>query len=278
MTHRTLLAVDLSYQVYRAAASHPNLESADGTFTGGLYGFLVTVSKVIRDTGATHVVVCQDRRPYHRSKLYPEYKMLRKATQDEDLKRKADLSMDQVLTACEVIGLPVVGIDGFESDDIIGHYVHTHRGRFKDIYAASNDSDLYQLFWCQHFHVYRKDMDDLMDHAKLLEITGLDPEQFTLAHALMGTHNDVAGIPRVGEKTSIRAVKDPGVLRTYRERHNDLIERNIRLIKLPYEGFPRSLEMPTMGRFSHRALYKFAARYDMTVTASMLNAFEQVCT
>ena len=32
-----------------------------------------------------------------------------------------------------------------------------------------------------------------------------------------------------------------------------------------------------MGRFHKRELYRFAAKYDINVTTSMLDAFEQVC-
>lgn len=274
---RTLLAVDLSYQAYRAASTRSNLTNAEGVFTGGLYGFLVSLAAVIRDTEATHVVICRDMRPYRRSLEYPEYKMLRKKTQDHDLKKLADLSMDQILEVCRVIGLPIVGVDGFESDDIIAHFVHTQRGRFNTIYAASNDSDLFQLFWCQWFKVYRKDKTDIMDYWKLAEVTGLTPDQFMLSSALRGTHNDIAGIAGVGEKTALKAVKDPQLMRMYRERHANLIDRNLRLIRLPHADFPRAVGLPPRGKFDNRSLYRFCARYDIEVTNNMLNSFEAVC-
>lgn len=271
-----LLAVDLSYQVYRAAASHSNLTSADGLFTGGLYGFLVSLAKAIRVTNATRAVVCLDLKPYKRSLLYPEYKQLRQKSSDPELKAKFDTSRAQVLAALVVIGIPLLGVPGYESDDIIAHLVRQHRHRFEAIYAASNDSDLFQLFTCPWFRMYHKD-DAVMDGAKLFQATGLTPEQHSLATALMGTHNDVAGIPGVGEKTAIKAVKDPGLLRTYRERHNNLIERNLRLVRLPYDGFPRDVNVPAMGSFKHRLLYKFCDQFDIAVTGYMLDAFEKVC-
>lgn len=277
MVTRVLLGVDLSYQSYRAAAAHGKLTSSTGEFTGGLYGFLVTLAKTINDTQATHVVVCEDRKPYRRSLLYPEYKQLRKATADEELKERADVTKLQVMKALDVIGIPVVGVNGFESDDIIGHYVTRHRHRFETIYAASNDSDLFQLLIHRRFRVYRKDETDVVSYDSLKRSTGLEPEEFMLASALMGTHNDVAGIPKVGEKTAIKAVKTPSALRMYREQWADLIERNLRLIRLPYEGFPAHLELPTCGSFVGRDFIRHLARYDINVTTSMMNAFERVC-
>lgn len=278
MPHGTLLAVDLSYQTYRAASSHQQLTSSDGEFTGGLYGFLVTLSYIIKNTEATHVVVCQDRKPYKRSDLYPAYKMIRKSTSDPKLREMVEVSKPQIASALEVIGIPLVGVDGYESDDLVGHYTERYRHRFKRCVAASNDSDLFQLFDVNpRFSIYRKDDTDIITRESLKRDTGLEPSEYMLATALMGTHNDVEGIPRVGEKTAIRAVKDPGLLRTYQERHANLIARNLRLIKLPYEGFPADLELPSMGRFRKRELYRFAAKYDINVTTSMLDAFEQVC-
>ncbi len=274
---RVLVCVDLSYQTYRAAATRQGLTNAEGVFTGGLYGFMVSLAAMIRETEATRVVVCRDLKPYRRSAEYPEYKLLRKKNMDEELKAQVDVSLAQIIECCKVIGIPVVGVPGFESDDIVAHYVWHWRNRFDLIYAASNDSDLYQLFWCHSFRVYRKDLSDVMDLPRLRKETGLDHEQFMLASALMGTHNDIAGIPRVGEKTAIAAVKDPGMLRMYRERHANLIDRNLRLIRLPHHEFPRNLELPTPARFHHRDLYRFCARYDIEVTHTMLNSFEQVC-
>lgn len=273
---RVLLCVDLSFQTYRAAAVNSKLTNAYGEFTGGLYGFLVSLAAAIRETAATRVVICRDVRPYLRSEEYPEYKMIRKKAMDEDLKKQVDDSLLQILAACDVIGLPVLGVKGFEADDITAHFVHTHRGRFRHIYAASNDSDLFQLFWCPWFHVYHKTIDTVMDGQRLQEKYGLTPNEFMLSTALMGTHNDIEGIPRVGEVTARKAVKDPGLLRTYRERHNALIERNLRLIRLPHLDFPRDLALPSMGSFRTRDLYRFCARYDIEVTATMLDSFEQV--
>lgn len=274
---RTLLLVDLSYQTYRACAGYPNLMSAEREPTGGLFGFMTLLAKTINDTEADHVVICQDRRPYRRSELYPQYKMLRKDNEDKELKEKVNAALVQVLGMCKVVGLPVLGVDGFESDDIVGHFVHTQRGRFGTIYAASNDSDLYQLFWCPWFKVYRKSgMENVMDAVALKRETGLEPAQFVLAAALMGTHNDVEGIKGVGIKTACKAVRDGGMLRMYREQHRELIERNERLVRLPYEGFPRETALPSMGKFRVRDLYRYCARYDINVTGQMINAFEKV--
>lgn len=274
---RVLLLVDLSYQTYRATSAFRNLRSLEGEFTGGLFGFMATVSKIIRDCGADRVVVCEDVKPYKRSITYPEYKQIRKASQDEELKALYLTSIQQVKDMLRVVGIPIMAHPGFESDDCIGHVVRLHRHRWREIYAASNDSDLYQLFGCPWFKVWRKDRDNVMDYWELKKETGLDPEQFMLASALMGTHNDIAGIKGVGEKTACKAVLEPGLLRKYMDGHQAMIERNLALIKLPHADFPRDVQVPGPTRpFDHRELYRWSVRYDINVTTSMVNAFEQV--
>lgn len=274
---RVLLCVDLSYQVYRACAAHPHLSSR-GTYTGGLYGFFTTLAKMIRETKATSVVFCEDVKPYKRSELYPEYKQIRKQNADDDLKDKFRESFPIVTNVLKQLGLPVWGIKGFESDDLIGYVACRYRHRYEEIYAGSNDSDLFQLFAvCDRFFVYRQSMADTMSKARLLKQTGLTPEQFMLASALMGTHNDVEGIHGVGKVTAAKAVKDPQLMRQLREKHSAIIERNLKLIKLPHAAFPQSTRLPTTtARFDARLLYRLLGRYDMDTTASIERAFEQV--
>ena len=275
---RVLLAVDLSYQCYRAAAAHPMLTSGR-TFTGGLYGFLATFAKIVRETKATHVAICQDRKPYKRSELYPEYKQLRKKNADEDLLKAFNQSMSLVIKVLEECGLKIWGVDGFESDDLVGHCVNKYRHRFDHIYAASNDSDLYQLFWADNFSVYSKSITDVMNRRVLMDKMGLTPDQFMLTTALTGTHNDIAGIYGVGPGKALTAIKNPALMRQYREKHGEMIDRNLKLIQLPHPEFPRDVCLPELAHaFDARALYRSCGAFDIEVTYSMTQAFEQLQT
>ncbi len=274
--NRILLAVDLSYQAYRAAAAHPML-TCGRTFTGGVYGFLTTLAKQIRETKATDVIICRDMKPYRRSELYPEYKLLRKKNADDDLLKAYNQSVKLILDLNdEVLGLPVMAEDGFESDDCIGWLVHRRRHRYEVIYACSNDSDLFQLFWCDNFRVLRKDINDVMDGSKFAKQFDMTPDQFMLYSALQGTHNDIAGIAGVGPKKASDAIRMPNLMRAYREKHGAMIERNLQLIKLPHPEFPNA-RIPAHDRqLDERALYRWCGRIDIDVTRSMLDSFTQV--
>lgn len=274
--HEVLLCVDMSYQVYRAAAAHPMLTSRR-VFTGGLYGFFTTFAKMVRETKATHVAFCLDTKPYRRSEVYPDYKQLRKKNADETLMAMYKQSMSLVLDTLDACSYPTWGLQGFEFDDLAGHCVMKYRHRFDRIYAGSNDSDLFQLLWCDNFAIYRKSITDVATGDWLAKTMKITPAQHMLMTALMGTHNDIEGIKGVGEGTALKAVRDdPALLRKLRDGHAAVIDRNLSLIKLPHPDFPRSAALPSPGSFNPRTLYKSLGRYDVDVTASMERAFTQI--
>lgn len=272
---RVLLLIDLSYHVYRASAAHPLLTSSDNAYTGGLYGFFVSWAKAIKETRATDLVICTDVKPYLRSLAYPEYKQLRKKSRDEDLVERYKASIPIVTEALQAIGITPWGRPGFESDDLMGYAVVTHRHRYDRIYGATNDSDAWQLFEAENFATFNTDVADAWDAARLLREHDLTPAQFMLATALQGTHNDIEGIKGVGAVTARKAVKQPALLRDYMSKHRDLIERNLSLIKLPHPQLPK-LRMPVTESASSRDLYRALGRWDVKVTAAMVEALGQI--
>lgn len=277
MTERVALLIDTSYQIYRACAAHPDLMSVEGVYTGGLYGFLQSFGLQVRETKATHAVLCCDSKPYLRSRDYPQYKQIRKKSADEDLIRRYKETEPLVHDLMRAMGVPVWSVPGFEADDLAAHVVAHHRSRYDHIYSASNDSDLYQLFYCRTFAVFRDQLHNV-ENWRTLNNRGYLPEQWMLSSALQGTHNDIEGIPGVGEKTAMKILCDPDVLmRRYRESHGDIIDRNLRLIKLPHDEFPRGEPVPRgISGFDERALYRHLGRYDIECTLQMVNAFAQL--
>lgn len=272
----TLLVVDLSYQVYRATCANPRLTS-DDVFTGGLFGFFQFLGKAVRECNATRLAFCLDTKPYRRSIVYPQYKLLRKSRQDPEVKVRYEVSKRLVLETLFSVSAPVYALEGFEYDDIMAGMSLRYRHRLARIIAATNDSDAYQLLWMDNFAIYKTDFDNLVTARTLMRDTGLTPEQYMLATALQGTHNDVEGIPGVGEKTAAAAVKDAAKLRALRGKWGDVIDRNLSLIKLPHSELPHSvciLEEPRRA-FNPRDLYRALGVYDIDVTEAMVNAFER---
>lgn len=273
---RVLLAVDLSNQAYKAAASYPGLSSAD-TFTGGLYGFLGAMQKAISAVHATDVVLCEDRKPYIRSQLYPAYKEMRKTTRDPELYERAQETIGLIKKFLAVVGWPLWAVQGFESDDLISHAAIKYRNRYKHVIGMSNDSDLYQLFKYPGFAIW-KGKKGLYTRPKYeKEWAGLPLEHLPTALALMGTHNEVEGVHGIGIVTAIGIVSHPFKLRQALETHADIVKRNLELIHLPHKDLPKELAIPDYTKhFVERDLLRFCGRYDISITREMSIAFERI--
>lgn len=276
MARDILLIVDFSYQVYRATCANANLTS-DGTFTGGLYGFFMWLGKAARETGATRLAICVDRPPYLRSRIYPQYKQVRKSRQDPDTKERYEVSKGLIFEVLRALDVHVYGCDGYESDDIGAGIILRYRHRLDRIYWGTNDSDTYQLLWIENLALYRTDMKELVTRCTLEDTLGITPEQHMLMTALQGTHNDVEGIPNVGPKRSLDAVKDPAILRALRGKWGDVIDRNLRLIRLPWEYLPahHTRLVSSHTHFTPRDLYRALAPYDIDVSEWMVQAFDR---
>lgn len=274
--HDTLLLVDFSFQVFRATCANPNLTS-DGVFTGGLFGFFMFLGKAVRETNATRMAICLDTKPYRRSITYPQYKQLRAMRADPETKERYEESKRLVLEALFAIGAPIYALEGFEADDIAAGIALRYRHRMERIYAATNDSDPFQLLWMDNFAIYKTDLEHVVTSATLMRDLGVTPAQYMLATALQGTHNDVEGIPNVGAIRAIRAAKDASLLRALRSKWADLIDRNLALIKLPHADLPHGMTIldPPAHRFNPRDLYRALSVYDIDVSEWMVRAFDQ---
>lgn len=273
---RVLLCVDLSNQVYRAAHVFAGLTS-DERFTGGLYGFIAIVQKAIKEVGATDIVICTDTKPYLRTKVYPEYKSLRKETQDELLAEDVRYSITLIKEFLSVVGWPLWSLLGFESDDLVAHAVRKYGFRYDLVVAQSNDSDLYQLFEHPRFLIYKGKGKTYSRADYEKEWKGITAEQFVTAHALIGTHNEVEGIRGIGPATAIDLVQHPEKLRNVRAKYVGIVDRNIQLIRLPHADLPYTERIPDYTRrYVERDLLRFCGRYDITLTQEMCVAFAQV--
>lgn len=271
---KTLLAVDLSNILYKAVATHQVLKHA-GEFTGGLYGFLVSVSKAINKVEATDILFCRDMRPYIRCTEYPQYKEDRQKTRDEDIYAKFVESMTQMVALCGNMGWPLWGIQGFESDDLIAKCVLSRKWR--RVVAMSNDSDLYQLLDFHSFGIYKSAAEPIYNYEQFFDEWQMTTRDYKLALAMMGTHNEIRGIAGIGKVTVKQVLRNPHEYRRIREKHAELIDRNLHLIELPHPKFPTDLPPPSSKfPFNYRNLIRHLAPYDIDVTASMMKAFERL--
>lgn len=198
-----LVILDGMALFYRAYHAIPHLTNAEGMPTNAIFGFATMVLKALSDLKPDYVVLAWDKSKTsltQRLKLYPEYKAKR-------LKMGDDF-YSQIPYAHDIatrMGIPVLEMDHYEADDIIGTLVVQNPE--KHVIIVSNDRDIYQLL-DGHVEVYKqlRGMTDteILNSAKVRERYGLEPKQIIDLKSLEGDPSDnIPGIAGVGEKTAI---------------------------------------------------------------------------
>lgn len=214
---KTLYLIDGYAQFFRAyhAIRTPMTSPVTGEPTNMNYGFVGMLLKLLRNDGmhlldegrAEYVAVALDvggDQGTFRSQLYPEYKANRDAP-PEDL-------FPQVERAIEMlgdIGVPVIGCEGFEADDVLATIATDFSSKHPDIRVRiiSKDKDLKQLLGegIPPTEMYDVHKDQLITEADLMEELGIRPDQMIDLLALMGdTADNIPGVPGIGIKTAAK--------------------------------------------------------------------------
>lgn len=182
----------------------PPLSNKRGVVTNAVYGFALMLLRLLKDEQPTHLAVAFDKsKTTFRHEYYAEYKGTRQKTPD-DLVEQFPLAR-QLLDA---FAIPVIEIESYEADDIIGTLSKQADERAWQTRIVSGDKDLLQLV-STHVHALltRRGMTemDYYDVAAIEERYGLRPEQIIDLKGLMGDSSDnIPGVPGVGEKTAIK--------------------------------------------------------------------------
>ena len=204
-------AYALIYRSYYAFIKNPRINSK-GLNTSAIMGFLNTLQEVLTKEQPTHLGVAFDPHgPTFRSEAYPAYKAQREAT-PEDIKQSVPL-IKQILKAWNI---PILQVDGFEADDVIGTLATEAGKQGIDTYMLTPDKDYGQLV-SNKVKIYRP------RHGGGYEVMG--PEEVKAKYAipstsavidllaLMGDSADnFPGCPGVGEKTAVKLINEFGTV------------------------------------------------------------------
>ena len=105
----------LAYRAHFALIRSPIFNSK-GMNTSAAYGFTATLIDLIQKQQPTHLAIAFDTSaPTARHELHPEYKANREAM-PEDL----SIALPYIETIAEGFNIPIIKMDGYEADDIIG--------------------------------------------------------------------------------------------------------------------------------------------------------------
>ena len=204
---KNLYIIDGHAHIYAAyyAPMRP-LTSPTGEPTKATYVFTTTMLGLIKRKNPDMLVVAMDSKAKtFRSKIYPEYKAHRPPMPD-DLPKQIN-RIEQILNA---MNIPVLRIDGFEADDIIGTLAKNASKKGINSYICSKDKDMLQLLG-DHTFTYDIKKDIRTDTKSMLADTQLSPDQFLDVLALQGdTADNVPGVPDVGPKTALTWIQKYG--------------------------------------------------------------------
>ncbi len=202
----------LIYRAHFAFIQNP-IRNSKGVNTSALYGFINTLLSILEKETPTHLGVAFDTSaPTPRHIRYPAYKAQRDAMPEE-----LAAAIPHVKALCRAFALPVLEIDGFEADDLIGTLVKRAELDGFESYMVTPDKDFAQLLSDTTFmwRPGRKGTDhEIIGLKQLPEIWGVsEPHQIIDLLGLMGDASDnIPGVPGIGPKTAQKLISDFGTI------------------------------------------------------------------
>ena len=207
---KKLVIIDGKSVFYRGYYAMSNLATADGTPTGGVYGFASLAFEVIRKLRPDYVVVAWDKKgtsTARRSEIYPEYKAGRKKAPD-DFYEQIPLLKDFLAA----LGWPLFECDGYEADDILGTLAVQANKLGIEADLITSDLDMLQLIDSDtKVFAMKRGFSEIeeFDLKYFEEKYGLKQAQFLDLKALQGDSSDnIPGVPGIGPKTATTLLQE----------------------------------------------------------------------
>ncbi len=258
---RTILIIDVSHLCYRALYSTADL-SHDGVRTGVVYGTLREIMELRITFNADITAFCFDSQHSKRKEIFPEYKSnRRKATEITNNgeptvplteEEKAWLEMHRQMLALRLKYLSWAGFknlmikQGYEADDLAASIVQNSIKDDDTVFLVTGDKDYYQLLRhnvIMYDSIHRK-RTTLQSFTKEHKFT---PDKWPEYQSICGCSTDtVPGIPGVGPVNAALYCRIGGDKMPARmhlaidsRKGREIRARNLKLVKLPFEGCPK---------------------------------------
>ena len=122
------------------------LLAPDGTPVNAIRGYLDMTARLIGVYQPDRLVACLDGdwRPSWRVDIFPEYKANRLEAEGEEEEEPETLTpqIPILLDILDLFGIPVVGVDDYEADDVMATYAEIEPGPIR---IVTGDRDLFQM-------------------------------------------------------------------------------------------------------------------------------------
>ena len=204
------MLVDGNSIANRAYYALPPMSNKKGIYTNAIVGFMNMLFRFYDLEKPDLIRVSFDlKAPTFRHIAYKDYKGQRKAMPDE-----LKMQMPILKELLGLMNVPIMQMEGFEADDLIGTMAKTYEKKGYDVAIVSGDRDLLQVATdkicvtmprtkggkTEIEKFYAKDVEEKM---------GVTPLEYIDVKALMGdTSDNVPGVPGIGEKTAFKLIGD----------------------------------------------------------------------
>jgi len=197
------------YRAYYAFIRAPRMNSR-GENTSAIFGFVVTLEDLLKRVKPTHIAVAFDPAgPTFRHEAFEQYKAQRQET-PEDIR----WSVPRIKQLLQAMNIPILQVDGFEADDVIGTLARKAEEEGFEVLMATPDKDYGQLV-TEHISMFRPRHTggfEKLGPADICQKYGLQHQSQVIdLLGLMGDSSDnIPGCKGVGEKTAIQLLQQFG--------------------------------------------------------------------
>jgi DNA polymerase I len=205
-------AFALVFRAYYALIRNPRLTSK-GKNTNAQFGFTNAIVELINKQKPSHMAVCFDTSAAtERHTDYAEYKANRQET-PEDI----SAAVPDIKKIIEGFNIPVIAIDGYEADDVIGTLSKKAEKAGYEVYMVTPDKDYGQLVSKKikiYKPAYQGNDAEIMGPEEICAKWNIkNVNQVIDMLGMMGDAVDnIPGIPGVGEKTAAKFLAEYGSL------------------------------------------------------------------
>jgi DNA polymerase-1 len=204
-------AMALIYRAHFAFAKTPRISST-GMNTSAVFGFANTLLEVLQKENPSHIGVSFDTpKATFRKEKFDAYKAQRQAMPDDIV-----VAIPYVKRLCEALCIPLLMLDGYEADDVIGTLAKKAEatGEF-EVFMMTPDKDYGQLV-SERVKIFRPAYmgkpNEVLGVPEILDRWGIERVQQVIdILGLMGDASDnIPGMPGIGEKTAQKLIQEWG--------------------------------------------------------------------
>lgn len=220
---KRVFLIDSMSHIFRAffapmGARQEPLRNSKGQVTQAVFVFTNMLRKLINDEKPDYIAAVFDTAaPTFRHDSYEAYKANREEMPDELASQ-----LPYIIRVCEAFNLPILKMDGFEADDVIGTLACKAADQKLKAVIVSNDKDLCQLVRDPYIVAMRQNSANVKrkvpvppiewcDEAWVEAKFGVPPTKIIDLLGLMGDSIDnIPGAPGIGEKGALKLVQEFG--------------------------------------------------------------------